>query len=147
MSYLIAARSVADQLHSGYAAGMTELAYDFKIEVETHYLSTQSDARSSQFGFSYTVSICNTGSLAAQLISRHWFITDGNAETREVKGLGVIGEQPLISPGQCYRYMSGVRLPTPFGTMHGTYQMLTKDRKLLEVMIPVFRLATPELVN
>jgi ApaG protein len=126
---------------------MTELLYDFKIEVETQYLSSQSDEEISQFGFSYTVSICNVGALSAQLISRHWFITDGNAEIKEVRGLGVIGEQPTIAPGQCYRYMSGVRLPTPFGTMHGSYQMLTKDRRLIDVNIPVFRLATPELVN
>ena len=126
---------------------MIESSYDFKIEVETHYLSSQSDEETAQFGFSYTVSICNVGSLTAQLISRHWFITDGNAQIKEVRGLGVIGEQPTIAPGQCYRYMSGVRLPTPFGTMHGSYQMLTNDRRLIEVNIPIFRLATPELIN
>jgi ApaG protein len=126
---------------------MTESPYSFKIQIETDYLSTRSDIETSQFAFSYTISIINTGALSAQLISRHWFITNGNGEVREVQGLGVVGEQPLIAPGQCYRYTSGAMLATPLGTMHGTYQMLAEDGRLFDVIIPVFRLAVPELVN
>lgn len=127
---------------------MTENSpYDFKIEIETDYLSTQSDPNTSQFVFSYTISIINIGTVAAQLISRHWFITNGNGELREIKGLGVVGEQPKIIPGQCYRYTSGCMLSTPLGTMHGTYQMLGDGNHLFDVIIPVFRLAVPQLVN
>ncbi len=124
-----------------------ELPYDFKIEIETDYLSTRSDPEIPQFVFSYTISIINTGKLAAQLVSRHWHITNGNGEVREIKGLGVVGEQPKITPGQCYRYTSGCMLSLPLGTMHGTYQMLGEDGHLFDVAIPVFRLAVNQFVN
>lgn len=123
------------------------LPYAFEIKTESSYLSTRSDADLAEFAFSYTISIINTGTLSAQLISRHWFITNSNGEVQEVKGLGVVGKQPIIAPHQCYRYTSGTMLPTPLGTMHGTYQMLANDGHLFDVIIPVFRLAVPELVN
>ncbi len=125
----------------------TEPIYDFKIDVQTDYLSTRSDPETDQFVFSYTISILNTGNIAAQLISRHWFVTNGNGEVKEISGLGVIGEQPTIQPGQSYCYTSGAMLSTPLGTMHGTYQMLANDGHLFDVLIPAFRLAVPELVN
>lgn len=126
---------------------MTEPTYDFKIEVQTNYLATRSDPEISQFVFSYTISIINTGTIAAQLISRHWFITNSNGEVKEISGLGVIGEQPTIHPGHSHCYTSGAMLMTPLGTMHGTYQMLATDGHLFDVLIPAFRLAVPELVN
>lgn len=126
---------------------MIEPTYDFKIEVQTDYLSARSDPETNQFLFSYTISIVNTGNIAAQLISRHWFITNGNGEVKEISGLGVIGEQPTIQPGQSFCYTSGAMLMTPLGTMHGTYQMLATDGHLFDVLIPAFRLAIPELVN
>ncbi len=120
---------------------------DFKIEIETEYLSAQSDITMPQFVFSYTISIINTGTLSAQLISRHWLITNGEGEVHNVRGLGVVGEQPNISPGQCYRYTSGTMLPTPLGTMQGTYQMRSENGDLFEVNIPFFKLAVPSLIN
>lgn len=124
-----------------------EAIYSFKIDVRTDYLSTRSDPETGQFVFSYTISILNTGTIAAQLISRHWFVTNGNGEVKEIQGLGVIGEQPTIQPGRSHCYTSGAMLATPLGTMHGTYQMLAADGHLFDVLIPAFRLAVPELVN
>lgn len=126
---------------------MTEPTYNFKIDVQTDYLSTRSDPETNQFVFSYTISIFNIGTIAAQLISRHWFVTNGNGEVKEIQGLGVIGEQPTIHPGRSHCYTSGAMLATPLGTMHGTYQMLAADGHLFDVLIPAFRLAVPELVN
>ena len=99
--------------------------YKISIEVETNFLDTQSDPREGRYVFAYTITIQNTGGISAQLISRHWIITDANNHVQEVKGLGVIGEQPLLAPGESYQYSSGAAIGTVVGTMRGTYQ----DRK------------------
>ena len=94
--------------------------YHISINVNTAYLADQSDPSSDRYVFAYTITIANTGTVAAQLISRHWIITDAENVTQEVKGLGVVGEQPLLQPGESFEYTSGTAMATPVGTMHGS---------------------------
>jgi ApaG protein len=117
------------------------------VTVRSQYLREHSEPEANRFAFGYTVTIRNEGSLAAKLVTRHWIITDANGHVQEVHGEGVIGEQPVISPGQHYEYSSGAVLPTPVGSMHGAYTMLTPQGKHFEAIIPAFRLAIPEVVN
>ncbi len=115
-------------------------AYEFAVKVRTQYLPEQSNPERDQYVFSYTITIQNTGSIAAQLISRHWVITDANNATQEVRGLGVIGHQPLLQPGQSFQYTSGCRLRTPSGTMQGSYFCVAEDGKRFETEIAPFLL-------
>lgn len=118
--------------------------YQFSCEVIPHYLPEQSDPEEGVYGFSYTVTVTNTGKVAAQLISRHWIISDANGHTEEVKGLGVVGHQPMLKPGESFQYSSGSRLRTANGTMHGSYFCVAEDGERFEVTIPLFVLeATP----
>lgn len=118
--------------------------YQFSCEVIPHYLPEQSDPEEGVYGFSYTVTVTNTGKVAAQLISRHWIISDANGHTEEVKGLGVVGHQPMLKPGESFQYSSGSRLRTASGTMHGSYFCVAEDGERFEVPIPLFVLeATP----
>ncbi|MFZ2295781.1 MAG: Co2+/Mg2+ efflux protein ApaG [Polaromonas sp.] len=118
--------------------------YQFSCEVIPHYLPEQSDPEEGVYGFSYTVTVTNTGKVAAQLISRHWIISDANGHTEEVKGLGVVGHQPMLKPGESFQYSSGSRLRTASGTMHGSYFCVAEDGERFEVTIPLFVLeATP----
>jgi len=112
--------------------------YQFSCDVVPHYISEQSSPEDSIYGFSYTVTITNTGQVAAQLISRHWEIVDANGHIEEVKGLGVVGHQPLIKPGESFQYSSGSRLRTPTGAMHGTYFCVAEDGERFEALIPMF---------
>lgn len=121
--------------------------YDCLVTVNTTFLADQSDVNQSQFVFSYTVHITNTGNVAAQLISRHWVITDANNKVQEVRGLGVVGDQPLLEPGASYEYTSGTMLNTPVGTMHGSYQMTAVDGTQFNVEIPTFTLAMPRVLH
>ncbi|OGB05747.1 MAG: Co2+/Mg2+ efflux protein ApaG [Burkholderiales bacterium RIFCSPHIGHO2_12_FULL_61_11] len=114
--------------------------YQFSCEVTPHYLAEQSAPEESVYGFSYTVTVTNTGSVAAQLISRHWIISDANGHAEEVKGLGVVGHQPLLKPGESFQYTSGSRLRTASGTMHGSYFFVAEDGERFEVAIPMFML-------
>ena len=114
--------------------------YQLRVEVEPAYLPEQSDPEQGIYGFAYTITITNTGEVPAQLISRHWIITDANAQVEEVKGLGVVGHQPLLRPGQSFQYTSGCRLRTPTGTMHGSYFCVAEDGERFEVEIPAFLL-------
>lgn len=118
-------------------------AYEFAVKVRTQYLPEQSNPERDQFVFSYTITIQNTGSIAAQLISRHWVITDAHNKTQEVRGLGVIGHQPLLQPGQQFEYTSGTQVGTPQGSMHGEYFCVAEDGHRFEVPIPEFVLAQP----
>lgn len=113
-------------------------AYACSISVATEYLSAQSSAESGQFVYAYTITITNTGAMPVQLISRHWVITDAMQQVREVKGLGVVGEQPLLAPDESYSYTSSVLFNTPSGEMYGTYQMVAVDGHWFEVTIPTF---------
>lgn len=121
--------------------------YQFGITVRTRYLEEQSDPAQARYVFSYTITIVNTGTVAAQLISRHWVITDGNANVQEVKGLGVVGHQPLLKPGERFEYSSGTSLPTPMGTMRGAYFFVAEDGERFESPIPEFALALPRTLH
>ena len=117
--------------------------YEFSVSVETRYLPDQSDPDSRQYAFAYTLTIRNTGQVAAQLISRHWVIENARGHREEVKGLGVVGKQPLLRPGESFQYTSGTPLPTPTGIMAGSYQMVTDRGERFDVTIPAFSLDAP----
>ena len=121
--------------------------YDCLVTVRTTYLADQSDIDNSQHVFSYTINITNTGNVAAQLISRHWVITDSNNKIQEVRGLGVVGEQPLLEPGASFEYTSGTMLNTPVGTMQGSYQFTAVDGTQFDVPISPFTLAMPRVLH
>lgn len=123
------------------------LKYEISVEPVATYLPEQSDPDNSRFVFSYRITIRNIGSAAAQLVSRYWIITDANNLTQEVRGLGVIGQQPLLQPGESFEYSSGTALSTPVGTMRGTYQMLSEDGESFEVKIPEFVLSIPRVLH
>jgi len=121
--------------------------YEINITVTTNYLEDQSDPASDRYVFSYTINIANVGTVAAQLISRHWIITDADNVTQEVKGLGVVGEQPLLRPGESFEYTSGTAMATPVGTMRGSYQMAAEDGNKFEAEIPQFTLSMPRVLH
>ncbi|MDP1863669.1 MAG: Co2+/Mg2+ efflux protein ApaG [Thiobacillus sp.] len=121
--------------------------YHISINVNTTYLAEQSDPAADRYVFAYTISIANTGTVAAQLISRHWIITDAENVTQEVKGLGVVGEQPLLQPGESFEYTSGTAMATPVGTMQGTYQMVAEDGIKFDAEIPKFTLSMPRVLH
>lgn len=118
--------------------------YQCSCDVVPHYLREQSAPEDEVYGFAYTVTITNTGEVAAQLISRHWVISDARGHTEEVKGLGVVGHQPLLKPGESFQYSSGSRLRTPSGTMHGSYFFVAEDGERFEAAIPMFVLDAGE---
>jgi ApaG protein len=113
-------------------------SYQFQIEVLPQYLPEQSAPEQGLYVFAYTITIANTGSVAAQLISRTWNVNDANGHTEKVKGLGVVGQQPLLKPGQRFEYTSGTRLRTPTGTMHGSFFCVAEDGEKFDVDIPMF---------
>ena len=112
--------------------------YEFSVEVEPEYLPEQSEPEQQRYGFAYTVTVHNTGEVAAQLVARHWLIQDADGQVEEVKGLGVIGEQPFLQPGEAFRYTSGCHLRTDTGTMHGSYFCVAEDGERFEAPIPLF---------
>lgn len=121
--------------------------YELSVNVVPRYLPEQSDPARQQYVFAYTVRITNTGSAPVQVISRHWIITDGDQRTEEVRGLGVVGQQPLLPPGDTFEYTSGCPLPTPVGTMRGTYYCVGENGIPFEVAIPEFMLAMPRTLH
>jgi len=121
--------------------------HDIKIDVATHYLPDQSEPESARFVFAYTVTIANSGNVTAQLISRHWVITDADGKVQEVRGLGVVGQQPMLKPGEHFEYTSGSALATPVGTMRGSYQMVAEDGTQFEAAIPEFVLSMPRTLH
>ena len=125
----------------------SEKQHRIDVTALPHYIGDQSDPDSERYVFAYTITLENTGTVAAQLISRHWFITDGNANVQEVRGLGVVGEQPWLKPGERYEYTSGCQLDTPVGVMHGSYQMVAEDGTAFEAGIPAFTLAMPRVLH
>jgi ApaG protein len=118
-----------------------------RVDVETSYVPDQSDPAGQRFVFSYTITILNEGSEPARLLRRHWLITDANGKVQEVRGDGVVGEQPHLRPGQGFRYSSGAILETPVGTMHGSYQMETDQGTHFDAPIAPFRLAMPGILH
>lgn len=121
--------------------------YDIAISVDTHFLSDQSEPTDNRYAFAYTITIANRGSVGARLLSRHWIITDDNGKVSEVRGDGVIGEQPWMRPGENYRYTSGAVLETALGTMRGSYQMVADDGTHFAADIPMFLLTTPRTLH
>ncbi|HEY3326080.1 MAG TPA: Co2+/Mg2+ efflux protein ApaG [Novimethylophilus sp.] len=121
--------------------------YEFSVSVETAFVPDQSDEAQNRYVFSYTVTISNIGSIAAQLISRHWLITDASSQVQEVRGLGVVGAQPLLQPSESFQYTSGCVLTTPVGTMEGSYQIVAEDGTQFEAPIPAFTLAIPRVLH
>ncbi len=117
------------------------------ISAQTQFLREHSDPSQQRYAFGYTITIINHGTQSARLLTRHWIITDANGHVQEVHGEGVVGEQPLIQPGQSYRYSSGAILSTPVGSMHGTYTMVSNSGNYFDAIIAPFSLAMPELVN
>ena len=122
---------------------MSEPRYQVDVSVVTRYLPEQSQPEHDRFAFAYTITVKNNGSIPAKLLSRHWIITDGDGHTEEVRGAGVVGQQPLIKPGQAHTYSSGSVITTQVGTMQGSYQMLAEDGKRFNATIAPFRLAVP----
>ena len=118
-----------------------------RVNVETQYVPDQSDPQHSRFVFAYTITILNEGSAPARLLRRHWLITDANGKVQEVRGDGVVGEQPHLKPGEGFRYSSGAILETPVGTMHGSYQMETDQGAQFDAPIAPFRLAMPGILH
>ena len=121
--------------------------YEIEVAAVTQYLEEQSDPASGRYVFSYTITIRNTGTVAAQLISRHWIITDAESHVQEVRGLGVVGHQPFLKPGESFEYTSGCALATPVGTMKGSYQMTADDGTQFDAPIPEFTLAMPRVLH
>lgn len=121
--------------------------YECTVKVEVTFIPEQSDIENNRYTFAYHVTITNTGNIAAQLISRHWIITEANGEQQEVKGLGVVGAQPLLNPAEHYEYTSGTVINTPMGEMRGTYQMVAEDGTRFDAVIPVFSLCMPRVLH
>ena len=121
--------------------------YEIAVSAVTQYLADQSDESAGRYVFAYTITIRNSGTVAAQLVSRHWIITDAEGVVQEVRGLGVVGAQPLLQPGESYEYTSGTSIATPVGTMRGTYQMVAQDGTRFDAPIPEFTLSVPRVLH
>jgi len=124
-----------------------ENKYEVSVSSQTQYVPEQSDEEKSRYVFAYTITIRNLGSLPAQLISRHWIITDARNQVQEVRGLGVVGAQPLLKPGESFEYTSGTAIGTPVGTMRGSYQMVAEDGTHFDASIPEFTLSVPRVLH
>lgn len=121
--------------------------HNIRVEVSTDYVDDQSKPDEHRFVFSYTITIRNEGEVAAKLLNRHWVITDANGKVQEVRGAGVVGEQPHLEPGEGFRYSSGAILETPVGTMQGSYEMVADNGERFHAPIKPFRLAIPGLLH
>jgi ApaG protein len=126
---------------------MTESKYQITVSPRATYIAEQSNADVDRYAFAYTITITNTGGVPAQLISRHWIITDANNLVQEVKGQGVVGAQPKLKPGESFEYTSGSVLATPVGTMRGIYQMIAEDGTRFDATIPEFTLSAPRVLH
>ena len=120
---------------------------EFTVTVQVQFLPEQSQVPSGPFAYAYTITIVNEGTVGARLLSRHWIITDGNGKVHEVRGDGVVGEQPWVRPGDDYEYTSGAVLETSLGTMRGSYQMVADDGTHFDAMIPAFVLSIPRTLH
>ncbi len=121
--------------------------YEFSVDVRPRFVPEHSKPDEDKFLFAYTVTIRNTGEVTAQLISRHWIITDAHNKVDEVQGLGVVGEQPVLQPGEAFEYTSGCPIATPVGSMRGTYQCVAEDGTRFEAPIPEFLLSMPRTLH
>jgi len=121
--------------------------YDIQISVDAQYIEQESDPDNKRYVFAYAVTIINRGTLAARLLSRHWIITDANGMTQEVRGDGVVGEQPYLEPGEGFRYTSGTVLDTPIGSMEGSYHLCADDGQEFDAPIKAFSLSDPRILH
>lgn len=121
--------------------------YQIEVTVKVHFIAEQSDPGAGRYMFAYTISLRNSGTVAAQLISRHWVITDAEGKVQEVRGLGVVGHQPLLAPGEEFEYTSGCQLATAVGTMRGCYQMTAEDGVQFEAPVETFILSMPRVLH
>lgn len=126
---------------------MSTSDHQINITVKTAYIEAQSAPETNRYVFAYTVTITNAGSVPARLMSRHWIITDANDKVQEVRGEGVIGEQPHLSPGASFQYTSGTMIETPVGSMRGSYQMVADDGTAFDAEIPRFVLSMPRTLH
>ena len=121
--------------------------YAVKVTAQSFFLPDQSDEENDQYVFAYTIRIENIGQVPAQVISRHWLITDADNQVQEVRGVGIVGEQPVLKPGERFEYTSGSSINTIVGTMRGTYQMLAEDGTKFDAVIPEFTLSMPRVLH
>lgn len=121
--------------------------YEIQVTTQVEYIPEQSSEEQDRYVFAYTITLSNTGSIPAQLISRHWIITDATGSVQEVRGLGVVGEQPLLKPGESFEYTSGSAVATPVGTMKGTYQMVAEDGTKFDAVVAEFTLSMPRVLH
>jgi len=126
---------------------MDDKKYQFDVAVRSIYLPDQSDADEDRYVFAYVVRITNAGDVPAQLVSRHWIITDADGDVQEVRGMGVVGQQPRLNPGESFEYTSGAALSTPVGAMRGSYQIVAEDGTRFDAPIPEFALAGPRVLH
>lgn len=126
---------------------MTSDKHHIEIVVRTAYIPAQSAPENNRYVFAYTITITNSGSIPAKLLTRHWVITDANEKTQEVRGEGVVGEQPYLAPGTSFEYTSGTILETPVGVMRGSYQMVADDGTRFDAQIPAFTLSVPRTLH
>ena len=126
---------------------MSDTRHEISVTARTAFIPEQSDAQSGRYVFAYTITITNTGSVAAKLVSRHWIITDANNQVQEVRGAGVVGEQPRLRPNESFEYTSGAAIATPVGTMRGSYQMVAEDGVRFDAPIPEFTLSMPRVLH
>jgi ApaG protein len=126
---------------------MESKPYEITVVARSTYVPEQSDEDGGRFVFAYTITITNTGTVAARLVSRHWIITDSDNHVQEVRGMGVVGEQPMLKPQESFEYTSGTAIATPVGTMRGTYQMVAEDGTAFDAQIPEFTLSIPRVLH
>jgi ApaG protein len=125
----------------------TQRKYDITVTARASYLAEQSDEAAGRYVFAYRIRIINAGNVAARLLSRHWIITDADNRVQEVRGDGVVGEQPRLAPRESYEYTSGTTLATPVGTMRGSYRMVADDGVVFDAPIPEFTLSVPRMLH
>lgn len=121
--------------------------YEITVSTRVTFLAEQSDPDKRHFVFAYTITVTNTGSVTARLVSRHWIITDAEQRVQEVKGQGVVGKQPVLRPGESFEYTSGTSIATPVGTMRGSYAMVAEDGFAFDAPIPPFTLSVPRTLH
>ena len=126
---------------------MADRKHEITVSSRVRFVPDQSDPAQGRYVFAYTMTITNTGSVTAQLVSRHWIITDANEHVQEVKGEGVVGEQPVLRPNESFEYTSGAAIATPVGTMRGSYQMVAEDGVRFDAPIPEFTLSMPRVLH
>ena len=126
---------------------MPDKKHDIRVSARSAFIPEQSDPDRKRYVFAYTITITNTGNVSAQLLSRHWIITDADNQVQEVRGAGVVGEQPLLRPQESFEYTSGAAIATPVGTMRGSYQMVSEEGVKFDVPIPEFTLAVPRVLH